>query len=91
MSEVEHLTVTLPEPVAARVHAAVKSGEYATVADVVREAVDLWAERRSSSDGEIELLRQAWDEGVASGEYEPLDIAALVTEARARRANNSRG
>ena len=91
MSDVERVTVVFSEPVAARLHAAVESGEYETTGEVIRDAVDQWAERQKLSEGDVAMLRHAWDEGIASGKAEPLDMKALLAEARANLTSGSRG
>ncbi|GGF45732.1 hypothetical protein GCM10007301_01550 [Azorhizobium oxalatiphilum] len=37
--------------------------------------------------GKRTWLRKAWQEGINSGESAPLDMAALIAEARARRVS----
>jgi antitoxin ParD1/3/4 len=49
MSKLERITVTMPEEMAAKMRAAVASGEYATTSEIVREALrdwDAYQERR---------------------------------------------
>jgi len=89
MSDIESVPVAFPEPIAARLRAAVASGEYQTTSDVIRDAVDLWSERQSLRDRDIAILRRAWDEGIASGDPEPLDMNALLEEARAKPTGSS--
>ncbi len=42
MSKLERITVTVPTEMAARLRAAVDSGEYATTSEIVREALRDW-------------------------------------------------
>ena len=81
MAKAEELRVTLPTELARAVNEAVESGEYATVSDVIREAVRDWQDKRA--------LRQLWDEGIASGSAGELDVNELLREARKRGAANS--
>jgi antitoxin ParD1/3/4 len=68
---------------AAQIRAAVAAGEYASTSEVVREAVRLWSSRRQLRHEEIEALRRAWDRGKASGVAGPLDMKAIIREAKA--------
>lgn len=85
MAEIERITVTFPEPMAAEIRAAVEAGEYATTSEAVRDAVRLWSGRRGMREREIEMLRRAWDEGLASGDAGELNMADIIREARARK------
>jgi antitoxin ParD1/3/4 len=44
MARLERITVTMPEEMAAKLRAAVESGEYATTSEIVREALRDWEE-----------------------------------------------
>ena len=83
MSNIERMAVVFPEPMAAQIRAAVRQGEYASTSEVVREAVRLWTGRRRLRQEDIEALRRAWDDGKSSGVHGPLDMKAIVGEARA--------
>jgi antitoxin ParD1/3/4 len=90
MAKVEKLSVALTTDLAAAVRTAVASGDYASTSEVVREALRDWQARRAV-DRELTLeLRRLWDEGLASGPSEPLDMAAIKREAR-RRAEGGTG
>jgi antitoxin ParD1/3/4 len=83
MSDIERMTVVFPEPMAAQIRAAVAAGEYASTSEAVREAVRLWSNTRQLRHEEIEALRRAWDRGKASGLAGPLDMKAIIQEAKA--------
>ncbi len=83
MSDIGRMTVVFPEPMAAQIRAAVAAGEYASTSEVVREAVRLWSSSRQLRHEEIEALRRAWDHGKASGISGPLDMKAIIQEAKA--------
>lgn len=85
MANIERMMVVLTEPMAARLRAAVDSGEYASTSEAVRDAVRLWDERRQMRERQRERLGKAWDEGKASGPAGPLDMAEIIAEARAER------
>jgi antitoxin ParD1/3/4 len=82
MAAIERLTVSLPTPMADSMRAAVESGEYATPSEVIRDALRLWETRRELRAREVATLKQAWDEGKASGPSRPLDVEAIITRAR---------
>jgi len=63
------VTVELSEETAQDVEAAIACGDYADAEDVVQEALVIWRRRRQK---EIERLRRLWEEGLASGEPQPV-------------------
>lgn len=67
--------IKLPDDVLAMIRERVASGRYANPEAVMREAL-------RALDGEEELKR-AWDEGVASGDWQELDPEAIKREGRA--------
>ncbi len=84
MANVEKLSVALTADMVTIVRQAVSSGDYASASEVVREALREWQQKRAVDRDVVERLRQLWDEGLASGPAEPLDMAAIKREARAR-------
>jgi antitoxin ParD1/3/4 len=81
MSKLERITVTMPEEMAAKMRAAVESGEYATTSEIVREALrdwDAYQERRQMA---LERLRKLIREGEES---ESLDGETVLAELRAK-------
>ena len=85
MSKIERMTIAISEPMAAEIRAAVDAGDYVTTSEVVREGMRLWSERRARREQDIERIRQAWDEGKASGPGRPFDMNALLKEWKAER------
>jgi antitoxin ParD1/3/4 len=63
MSEIEKVSVALTSELAEKVRAAVRSGDYASSSEVVRDALRGWSERRDERD----RLRRLVEEGIASG------------------------
>lgn len=59
MAHAEKLSIALTPEMAALLRDAVKTGDYASVSEVVREALRDWKAKR--------LFGQLWDEGLASG------------------------
>jgi len=86
MTQEEHLTVVVPEPLAAEIRAAVEAGEYATTGQAVGDAVQLWSSHRQKRQPDVEALRRAWAAGKASGLHGPLAFDELRVEARRRLA-----
>ncbi len=81
-----NMNVSLTEELANFVKAKVSGGRYASSSEVVREALRLMEKIERQEAETLGRLRQAWREGVDSGDAEPVDFAALKQEARARLA-----
>ena len=64
MSRLERITVTMPEEMAARLRAAVETGQYATTSEVVREALRDWTEEQGRLESKRELLRREIEKGL---------------------------
>ena len=82
MTNIEKVIVALTGEQVASLKAAVKSGEYATTSEIVREALRDWQFKRDVQHEDIKRLRMLWDEGKASGKPEPVDFDVLRKEAR---------
>ncbi|RUT34442.1 type II toxin-antitoxin system ParD family antitoxin [Arsenicitalea aurantiaca] len=63
----------------------VESGRYASASEVLRDGLRLMEEREQLRALKLDALRQAIAEGL-EGEPEPLDIEAIIAEARHRKA-----
>jgi antitoxin ParD1/3/4 len=61
------LTISLSPQQLARIQQAVDTGAYASNSEVLREALRLWEQREELRMLEIARLRQAYEEGIASG------------------------
>jgi len=81
-----NMNVSLTEELANFVKAKVSAGRYASSSEVVREALRLMEKVERQEPEKLGLLRQAWREGVDSGDAAAPDLAALKQEARARLA-----
>ena len=66
MSKLERITVTMPEEMAAKMRAAVDSGEYATTSEIVREALRDWNELQERRQAKLERFRALIKEGEES-------------------------
>jgi antitoxin ParD1/3/4 len=86
MSNVEKVSVSLSHELLQSVHEAVDSGEYGSASEVVREALREWKQRQALRKLEIERLRKAWQEGIASGPVGPLDFEEIKRRGRERLA-----
>jgi antitoxin ParD1/3/4 len=82
MGNVSKISVALTTELAATVHEAVKSGEFASASEVIRDALRNWNQRRAERAAAIGETRRAWYEGINSGA--PVDgevfFAELETE-----------
>jgi antitoxin ParD1/3/4 len=90
MAEIERLSIALPAPMVDAVRRAVDAGEYASTSEVIRDALRLWESRRQLRERDVEIVRQRWDEGKASGRAGPLDIKRIIAEERAKLRNSQR-
>jgi antitoxin ParD1/3/4 len=84
MGKVEKISVSLPADMVKAVNKAVDSGNYATVSEVVREALRKWEYERAESDRlynqavkiyGLERLREIVQEGIDSGPGIDIDQA----------------
>lgn len=82
------LTISLSPQQISRLQGAVESGSYASNSEVVRDALRLWEQREDMRQLEIDRLKRAYDEGMASGEGREIDrkrfLGELKAEARKR-------
>ncbi|MFS8144929.1 type II toxin-antitoxin system ParD family antitoxin [Rhizobium sp. BR 249] len=78
------LTVSLPDELASYIKRKIDSGGYSSSSDVVSEALRLLEECDDAKIREVERLRDAWHEGIQSGDFAPLDIDAVKAEGRRR-------
>jgi antitoxin ParD1/3/4 len=67
MPTVEKLSIALPPEMAALLREAVKSGEYASASEVVRDALRAWKRKRKLETLELGELRRLIRQGVESG------------------------
>ena len=63
----------------------VASGRYASASEVLRDGLRLLEEQESLRQAKLDALRRDINEGLDSGPSEPLDMEAIMTEARALR------
>lgn len=89
MASVEKISIALSPDLLKQVRSAVESGKYGSASEVVREALREWALREPLRAAEVERLRKAWAEGLASGEARPFDMEEIKAEARRRLAGQA--
>ena len=82
MAKIERLSIAVPEPMAASIRKAVDGGEYASTSEVIRDALRLWETRRELRERDIEILRERWAEGKASGRLGAIDMKTLIAQER---------
>jgi antitoxin ParD1/3/4 len=86
MEAAMNMNVSLTDELANFVKAKVAAGRYTSSSEVVREALRLMEKVEEQEAEKLEFLRQAWKEGIDSGDAGELDFQALKKEARARLA-----
>ncbi len=84
MGKIEKVSVALSSELLGMAKDAVASGAYASTSEVIREALREWSLRKPLREAEIERLRKAWQEGLASGEPRPFDPEDTKRRARER-------
>ena len=77
------LTVSLSPQQIAHLNDAVASGSYASNSEVVRDALRLWEQRQEIRKIEMQRLKRAYEEGIASGEGRSVDADTLLAELKA--------
>ncbi|MBO9602679.1 MAG: type II toxin-antitoxin system ParD family antitoxin [Novosphingobium sp.] len=83
MGKLERITVTMPEELAAKLRAAVESGEYATTSEIVRDALQEWSQQQDRREAGLQKLRDMIEEGM-KGPF--LDGPTVLAELRAKYA-----
>ncbi|HEY2707036.1 MAG TPA: type II toxin-antitoxin system ParD family antitoxin [Caulobacteraceae bacterium] len=86
MSRIEKVSIALTADLAGKVRDAVRSGDYASASEVVRDALRDWSEDREART----RIARLWDEGLASGVAEHRRSAAEIGAVGRRRLATSR-
>ena len=76
-----NISISLTPELLSLVTAKVESGRYASTSEVVREALLLMERADRLEMGRVDELRQAWTDGVNSGDAGLLDFAELRADA----------
>ena len=85
MIAIERMTITLPSEMAATVKTAVESGGYASLSEVVREALRDWTVKRALRLQELTALQTDIDRGLADlaeGRVVDFDTSRIVERGR---------
>lgn len=72
MGAVHKISIALTAELAAEIDAAVRSGDYASTSEVIRDALRGWKERREDRETALARLRMLIQEGLDSGAPLPL-------------------
>lgn len=78
------MTISLSPQQASRVQRAVETGDYASNSEVMREALRMWEQREEIRALELNRLKQAYTEGMASGEGREISPEALLAEFKSK-------
>jgi len=84
MAGVEKISISLTPEMVGAVNAAVRSGQYASQSEVIREALRNWTAQKNGGLRNVEELRQLALEGSRSGPGRYGSMAAIKKEARRR-------
>jgi Arc/MetJ-type ribon-helix-helix transcriptional regulator len=80
--------MSLSDDLEAEIESAVSLGEYPSTEAVVADAIEQWRNlRRLDASLDVNELRRAWDQGLASGMGRGLSMDEIKSEARRRLAS----
>ena len=77
-------TLSLPDDLVRMIEARVETGDYASAGEVVRDALALLDLQDRTEAEKRSWLRQAWQNGIATGDVGEFDRARFRTEAHLR-------
>lgn len=77
-----NMNVSLTDELGEFVNAKVSSGRYTSASEVVREALRLMERHEQIEATKLLWLREAYQQGLASGDAGELNLAAIKAEAR---------
>jgi antitoxin ParD1/3/4 len=80
-----NISISLTPELVGMIKAKVEGGRYSSTSEVVREALRLLERMDRREMEQIDHLRKAWNEGIASGDGGALDFAELKATARRER------
>ena len=84
-----NMNISLPEEARDLRKGEVATGRYGSSSEVVREALRLMEKIEREEAEKLQFLRQAWQEGIDSGDAGEVDFVELKRSARARLATRS--
>ncbi|MEC5322153.1 ribbon-helix-helix domain-containing protein [Aurantimonas sp. A3-2-R12] len=77
MADVKEISIVVPAEEAEALRTAVASGDYASTDEIMHEALRDWQDKRHAQTADATRLRRKWQEGLASGQPELLDLDAI--------------
>jgi antitoxin ParD1/3/4 len=77
-----NMNISLPDELAEYIKGKVSAGRYSSSSEVVREALRLMERVEQRELEKLQYLRQAWQQGIDSGDAGEVDFLALKQEAR---------
>lgn len=80
MADIQKISIAVTAEQLAQMKAAVDSGQYATISEIVRDALRDWQYGRELYLADIARLREMIDEGEASGPAVPFDGDRILDE-----------
>ena len=84
MSNVEKISVSLPQEMTAIMKDAVSTGAYASTSEIVRDALRDWQQKQFERDIVIKKYRKMVDDALASGPLLDYSIEDIVQRGRER-------
>ena len=84
MSNVEKISVSLPQEMTAIMKDAVSTGAYASISEIVRDALRDWQQKQVERDVVIKKYRKMVDDALASGPLLDYSIEDIVQRGRER-------
>jgi antitoxin ParD1/3/4 len=79
------LTISLTAQQIARLQSAIEGGAYASSSEIVRDALRLWEQREELRALELEHLKRAYADGMASGKPVEIEPAEFLRDLKAER------
>ena len=77
------MTISVSPTQEDRIQQAVEKGAYASSSEAARDALQLWEQREEIRSLEIAELKQAYDEGMASGASRVVETEKLLADFKA--------
>lgn len=76
------LSVSLPKDLVDFIESELDSGRFASSSEVIGAALRLLEAQSNGIEADLDRLQKAWNEGMISGDFQPLDFTALKAEGR---------
>jgi len=76
------LNVSISNDLVEYIESELSIGRFASSSDIVAAALRLLQSQDQAIDSELARLQIAWEEGIGSGDFQPLDFTDLKAEGR---------